>query len=146
MTAESYLANLPAERRAVLEPMLQLIREKLPAGYEESLAFGMIAWQVPLAVYPDTYNKQPLLYAALASQKNHLAVYLCSVYGSENVREQFLTTWKQSGKKLDMGKSCVRFKRLEDVALDAVAEAIAACSVQQFVAHAQAVRAAGSKR
>jgi hypothetical protein len=142
-TVAAYLKGLPADRRAALEQLLVVIRERLPRGYEEAFAFGMIAWQVPLSRYPDTYNGKPLMYAALASQKNHMAVYLCHVNVDPVARAAFEARWAKSGKKKpDMGKACVRFGKIEDLALDAVAEAIAGTPVDQFVAAAQAVRAA----
>ncbi len=141
-TIPAYLDSLPADRRSALEQILPIVRKNLPKGYEEAFASGMIAWQVPLSVYPDTYNKKPLMYAALGSQKNHMAVYLCNVYGDPKTRAAFEARWARSGKKLDMGNSCVRFKKIEDVALDALAEAIAATPMDAYVAAAKAVQAA----
>jgi Domain of unknown function (DU1801) len=140
-TIPAYLGSLPPDRRAALEQILAVIRENLPPGYEEAFAYGMIAWQVPLSVYPDTYNKKPLMYAALASQKNHMAVYLCSVDSYAATRAAFEARWAKSGKKLDMGNACVRFRKIEDVALDAVGEVVAATPLDRYVAAAMAVRA-----
>jgi hypothetical protein len=141
-TVPAYLDSLPADRRTALEQLLAVIRENLPKGYEEAFAYGMISWQVPLAVYPDTYNDKPLMYAALASQKNHMAVYLCHLAGDAAARAAFEARWAKSGKKLDMGGACVRFKKIEDVALDAVGEAIAATPAAKLVAAAKAAQAA----
>lgn len=95
----------------------------------------MIAYEVPLALCPKTYNGQPLMYAALASQKNHMAVYLCGLYcGVPGVKDDFLAATERSGRKLDMAKACIRFRRLEDLDLDAVGEAIAAVSAEAFIA------------
>ena len=132
-TVQDYLAGLPADRRAAIAAVRDLVRRHLPAGYEETIAWGMITWQVPLAVYPDTYNKQPLMYAALACQKNHMAVYLCNVYGHAPTRARFEAEWRKSGKKLDMGKSCVRFKKLDDLPLDVVGQAIARVPAQAYI-------------
>ena len=140
-TIPAYLESLPPDRRIALEQVLAAIRKNLPDGYEEAFAFGMIAWQVPLSVYPGTYNKKPLMYAALASQKNHMAVYLCNVYGDPKTRAAFEARWAKSGKRLDMGESCVRFRKIEDVALDAVSEAIAATPMDRYVAAVKAVQA-----
>lgn len=138
----SYLEGLPADRREALTKLLSVIRKNLPQGYEEAFDFGMITWQVPLSVYPDTYNKKPLMYAALASQKSHVAVYLVNVYGDPALREKFEAEWaKSAGKKLDMGKSCVRFAKVEDASLPAIGTAIAATPVDAFVATARAVKA-----
>ena len=92
----------------------------------------MIAYEVPLATYPDTYNGQPLMLAALASQKNHMAVYLSAIYGSEPLREEFEDAYRATGKRLDMGKSCVRFRRLDDLPLPVIGQAIAACSADDL--------------
>jgi hypothetical protein len=133
---------LPADRREALLAIREVIRRNLPAGYEESTAMGMLVWQVPLSVYPDTYNSKPLMYAALASQKNHMAVYLLGVYGVPELRARFEAAWRSTGKKLDMGQSCVRFRKLDDVSLDAIGEAIAATPMEKYVAFAKAVHAA----
>jgi hypothetical protein len=140
-TIPAYLDSLPADRRAALDQLLVVIRKNMPQGYEEAFAYGVIAWQVPLSVYPDTYNKRPMMYAALGSQKGHMALYLCNVYGDPETRAAFEARWAKSGKKLDMGKACVRFKKIEDVALDAVAEAIAATPMNKYVAFAKVVHA-----
>lgn len=139
-SVEAYLASLPEDRRDALSALVDVVRANLPAGYEEAVGFGMPCWQVPLAFYPDTYNKQPLLYAAVAAQKNHLALYLMNVYAFEDVRARLEAGWQAAGKKLDMGKSCIRFKRLADVPLDVVAEVIAATPRDAFVTHAKSLR------
>ena len=135
-----YLKSLPPERRKAIQSLLRVIRTKLPAGYEEAMNWGAIVWQVPMAVYPDTYNKQPLMYAALASQKNYMAVYLCNVYGSPALRAKRVAGFKAAGKKLDMGKSCIRFKTLEDLPLEVIGAMIAATPMADFVRFAKAVR------
>jgi hypothetical protein len=132
-TVDEYLEQLPDERRAALESVRETILSNLPAGLEEVMNWGMITYQVPLEAYPDTYNGQPLMYAALASQKHHMAVYLTSVYSMPGLLEQFQDDYRAAGKKLDMGKSCVRFKRLDDLPLDVVGEAIGAVSMEEFV-------------
>lgn len=133
-TVEEYLAELPADRREALSAVRAVILEHLPDGVVESMNWGMIAYEVPLATYPDTYNGQPLMYAALGSQKNHMAVYLTAVYGSEALRVRFEDAYRQTGKRLDMGKSCVRFKKLDDLPLDVIADAIGSCTLDSFVA------------
>ena len=129
-----YLAALPADRRDALEAIRAVILERLPAGYEEAFGYGMVVYQVPLAFYPDTYNGKPFMYAALASQKRHISLYLMAVYGDEGQRHNFETAWRASGHKLDMGKACVRFGGLSDVPLDVVGDAIGAVSMEHFVA------------
>lgn len=133
-TPEEYLFELADDRRDAIEAVRETILEHLPEGYVEAMGFGMIAYVVPLERYPDTYNTQPLMYAALASQKNHMAVYLTSVYSDEAIQEKFVAGYKATGKKLDMGKSCVRFKSLDQLPLDVIGDAIAAMSVDEFIA------------
>jgi hypothetical protein len=139
-TVREYLASLPADRRKVIATVRKVILDHLPAGFEESMGFGMITYAVPLSRYPDTYNKQPLQLAALASQKQSMSLYLMTVYGHPDVRRRFEAAWKKTGKKLDMGKSCIRFRSLDDLALDAVAEVIGATTVDAYVAHYESVR------
>lgn len=140
-TVEAYLAELPADRRAALETVRQTILTNLPAGYEEAMNWGMIVYQVPLSVYPDTYNRQPLAYAALASQKNYMAVYLMAIYADETDRQRFEDAYRATGKKLDIGKSCVRFKKLADLPLELIGETIASIGMEEFVARAKAAHA-----
>ena len=118
--------------------MREVILGHLPDGYEEVMNWGMITYQVPLETYPETYNGRPLIYAALASQKNHMAVYLTSVYTMPGLLEEFRADYRASGKKMDMGKSCVRFKRLDDLPLDLIGDTIAAVPVEEFIALSEA--------
>jgi hypothetical protein len=132
-SVNEYLAELPPDRREVISKLRQDILKVLPEGYEEALNWGMITYQVPLSVYPDTYNKQPFMFAALASQKNYMALYLMSTYvvpGNESlIRDAF----KRVNKKLDMGKSCIRFKSLDDLVLEPILDVIASTDMEKFV-------------
>ncbi len=139
-TVAGYLKLLPPDRRAALEEVRQVILANLPEGYEESMEWGMPTYQVPLATYPDTYNKRPLMYAALAAQKNYMTLYLSAIYSDSALRKRFETAYRATGKKYDVGQSCVRFKRLDDLPLDVIATAIAAVPMPQFVAHAKSAR------
>lgn len=139
-TVEEYLESLPPERQEGLKQVRQTILEHLPEGYEEVINWGMITYQVPLETYPDTYNGKPLMYAALANQKNHMAVYLTGCYLSEENREEFEQAYRETGKRMDMGKSCVRFRNLEDLPLDLIGERIASLEVPEFIAEFQAAR------
>lgn len=139
-TVEAYLAELPAERREAIEAVRRTILANLPDGYEEQMSFGMIGYVVPLSRYPDTYNKEPLALAALASQKRHMAVYLNNVYGDPATLEWFTAAYAASGKRLDMGKSCVRFKRLADLPLDVIGETVARTSLEEFLAFYESAR------
>jgi hypothetical protein len=135
-TVEEYLDGLPDDRRDALEEVRDVILANLDEGFEEVMNWGMITYQVPLATYSDTYNGKPLMYAALASQKHHMAVYLSSVYAMPGLLEQFEADYRASGKKMDMGKSCVRFKRMNDLPLDVIGRSIATVSAAEFVAFA----------
>jgi uncharacterized protein YdhG (YjbR/CyaY superfamily) len=123
-TVDAYLASLPADRRAAIAAVREVVNANLPEGYEESMQYGMISWIVPLSVKPDTYNKQPLVIASLASQKNHMALYLVGVYGDTKIETWFRKAFAAAGKRLDMGKSCVRFKTLDALPLPVIGEVI----------------------
>ena len=139
-TPEDYIAELPAERAALVAHVRDLVNANLPAGYREGMGYGMIGWVLPLETYPDTYNGKPLVYAGLAAQKNHTALYLNCVYASEERTERLRAAYAAAGKKLDMGKSCIRFKRREDLAEDVLAETIRSVPVEAFIAEYEAAR------
>jgi uncharacterized protein YdhG (YjbR/CyaY superfamily) len=145
-TVADYLAELAPERRQAIEAVRAEILANLPEGYEEAMNWGMITYQVPLETHPDSYNGKPLMYAGLASQKNHMAVYLIAMYAEDVTREAFLAAYRVTGKKLDVGKSCVRFKKLEDLPLELIGETIAATPVRTFVTETEAARQATKKR
>ena len=133
-TVRAYLDSLPADRRAALAKVRTVIRRNLPTGIVEAMNWGMITYEVPLRTYPDTYNGQPLAYAALASQKNHMAVYLMGIYGDDALRQQFEDAYRASGKRMDVGRSCVRFRRVDDLPLDVIGDAVGALTLEQFLA------------
>lgn len=139
-TVAQYLAELAPDRREAIQTVRSEILRRLPGGYVETMGFGMIAYVVPLDAYPDTYNKQPLMYAALASQKNHMALYLLAIYVSESHRERFEAAYAATGKRYDCGKSCVRFRRLDDLPLEVVGEAVASMSMDEFIAIVKSFR------
>jgi hypothetical protein len=152
-TVAAYLASLPAERRAAITAVRDVVRANLGRGYEEGIQYGMIGYYVPHTLYPAGYHsdpKQPLPFAALASQKNHMALYLMGVYcgcaegpGVETGDTKwFREAWARTGKKLDMGKSCLRFKKLDDLALDVVGEAIRRIPAKTYIARYEEVLAA----
>ena len=141
-TVDEYLASLPADRREVISAVRDVVLKNLPKGYEEGMGSGAIGYWVPHSIYPPGYHcdpKQPLPFAGLASQKNHMAIYLMCVYGDEQHASWFREAWAKTGKKLDMGKSCVRFKKIEDVALNVIGQAIKRVPVKKFVAHYESV-------
>lgn len=136
-TVSDYLAGLPEDRRAAISAVRDVVLKNLPQGYEEGMQYGMIGYYVPHSLFPAGYHcdpKQPLNYAALASQKNYMAIYLMCVYGDAKTREWFEEAYRASGKKLDMGKSCIRFRKLEDLPLDVIGQAVARVPVQKYVA------------
>ncbi|MHB1095158.1 MAG: DUF1801 domain-containing protein [Gemmatimonadaceae bacterium] len=132
-TVAQYLASLPAERRAVMAKVRTAVTRAMPKGYRELMGYGMIMWSVPLSVLPDTYNGHPLCYAALAAQKRHFALYLMGPYGSPALLAALKAGYKAAGLKLDMGKSCLRFKSLEDIALDVVGRVISRVPMATYV-------------
>ena len=135
-TVEEYLAELPDDRREAIEAIRQVILKNLPNGYEEGMQYGMIGYYVPHSVYAAGYHcdsSEPLPFAGLASQKNHMAFYGMGIYIDEAQAKWFVDEWKKSGKKLEMGKSCVRFKKLEDVALDVIGQAIKRMPVNRYI-------------
>jgi hypothetical protein len=139
-SVEDYLASLPLDRRTEIERVRAVVKRNLPAGYEEGVGFGMICYSVPLSVYRDTYNKQPLMYAALASQKHCLSLYLMPVYPDNRLDRRLRDAFVTAKKKLDMGKSCIRFKRADDLPLDAIGDVVAAVPMDRWIEIAQSVR------
>ena len=131
-TVDQYLSSLSDDRRAAIQTVRQVILENLPEGYEEVMNWGMITYQVPMETYPNTYNGKPLMYAALASQKNHMAVYLTGIYSDDEAREEFEAAYRATGKPLNTGKSCVRFRKLDDLPLSLVGGVIASQEVDDF--------------
>jgi hypothetical protein len=140
-SVNDYLAELPAERRAAIQTVRKVILKNLDKDFEEGILYGMIGYHVPHRIYPAGYHcdpKQPLSYAGLAAQKNHMAVYLMCVYSSTKNADWFRKEWAKSGKKLDMGKSCIRFKKVEDLALDVIGKAIARVTAREYIKHYEA--------
>jgi hypothetical protein len=135
-TVDAYLDSLPSDRREIISTVRDVIVRNLPEGYSETMDYGMIGYGVPLERFPATYNGHPLCYAGLASQKNHCSLYLMSAYGTGGgEREGWLRdAFARAGKKLDMGKSCIRFKTLDDLPLPAIGEFIASVPADEFIA------------
>lgn len=136
-TVREYLDALPSDRRRAIQAVREIILKNLPKGYAETMQYGMISYVVPLSMYPAGYlgdKKTPLPFASLASQKHHMAVYLMNIYGNKELETWFSKEYKASGKKMDMGKSCVRFKKLEDLPIAVIRKAVAKTSVQDFIA------------
>lgn len=132
-TVAEYIKELPEDRRKEISKIRKVVLENLPKGYKEGMMYGMIAYYIPLEDYPDTYNGQPIGIAGLAAQKNYNSLYLMSVYGHPPTEKWFKTRYNASGKKLDMGKSCVHFRKADDLPLDLIAETIAKVSVGDYI-------------
>ncbi len=141
-TVDEYVRSLPPDRREAISAVRDVILANLPKGYEERMSYGMIGYVVPHSIYPAGYHcdpKLPLPYASLGSQKNHMALYLMSVYGDQATEQWFRKAWQAAGKKLDMGKSCVRFKKLGDVSLEVIGQVIARVPVEKYIARIEEV-------
>jgi hypothetical protein len=148
-TVEQYLAELPPDRKSAVQAIRSVILKNLDKKYEEGMQYGMIGYYVPHSVFPDGYHcdpRQPLPFAGLASQKNHMSVYLMSLYEEGAEGKWFRTAWESSGRKLDMGKCCIRFKKLEDVALDVLGEAIRRMPVDRHIEIYRAARSGAMKK
>jgi len=139
-TVLQYLASLPPERRRVVVAVRGLIRKHLPAGYREMMGWGVITWAIPLSHYPKTYNGQPLCYAALAAQKNNYALYLTSMSGDKVLMDRLASAYRAAGRKLDMGKGCLRFKTLEELPLDVIGDMVASTPVERRIELSEAAR------
>lgn len=137
-TVAEYLEQLPPDRRAAIDAVRKVIRENLDKDYEEGIQYGMIGYYVPHRVFPDGYHcdpKQPLPFMSVASTKGHIGLHMFCIYGDMGMQEWFRDAWKKAGKKLDMGAACVRVKKLEDIALDVVGEAVRRLPTAKFVQH-----------
>jgi hypothetical protein len=140
-TVEEYLQALPEDRRAVISAVRKIILRHLPKGFQESMAWGCISYEVPLAACPDTHNGQPLGYVFLAAQKNYYAIYLMCAYMNPKMQKLLQDGFKKAGKKLNMGKSCVRFRKLDDLPLDVIGKVIASIPMKKWIAIYEASRA-----
>jgi len=135
-TVGEYIKNLPIGRREAIREIRDVIKKNLPSGYEEGMQYGMISYFVPLSQYPDGYlnNKNtPLPYISLASQKQYISIYLMAIYGDKKADKWFREEYEKSGKKLDMGKSCVRARKIEDFPLDVIGKAVALVSSNELI-------------
>lgn len=140
-TVDDYLKELPEDRRAVVSAVRDLVNRHLPAGYVEAMSWGMISWEIPLSRYPATYNRQPLAYVALAAQKQYYALYLMACYANSTQDVALRNAYADAGKALDMGKSCLRFKALDDLLPEVIGGVVASTPVHAHIAQYQASRA-----
>ena len=136
MDVDDYLAALDADRRAVLEPVVELVRGAVQPGFEEAVSHGMATWSVPLSRLATTYNGEPLMYTAVAAQKRHSSLHLMGLYADPDAdrAEEFRRRWTGSGRRLDLGKSCLRFRTLANLDVDLLRETLGALSVDDYVA------------
>lgn len=144
-TVDEYLAELPEERRAIVSKVRDVVRRNLPKGYRETANWGMIAYDIPLERYPDTYNGKPLCYAGLAAQKNHYALYLMGAYSNPADAAKLREAFRKAGKKMDMGKSCLRFQRAEDLPLEAIGRLIKGTPPDKFIRSYESIRKTARK-
>ncbi len=140
-TPKEYIDGLPEERRDTVKKLRALVRKNLPRGYREEMRWGLICYEVPPSRCPETYNGEPLMYAAIAAQKNHYGVYMCGIYLMPGVHETLTSRWKERGTKLDLGKSCLRIASWEKCEPDLIGEAIASIPMQKFIDATNAVHA-----
>ena len=147
---EEYLASLPEDRREAITAIREVILKNLPKGYEEGIQWGMPSYFVPLSEYPSGYNcqpDQPLPFVGFASQKNHMAFYGFCIYFDEVLKDRFVEDWKKTGKKLDMGKSCMRFKKLEDVPLKVIGDAVKRVPMKKYIKqYEEQLQTSGSRK
>lgn len=144
-TIKQYLAQLQPDRAKDIKALVELTRKNIKPGFDEIMRWGMISYEVPMELSGPTYNKQPLNYIGIASQKHHISFYLMGIYAGEGLLEEFQTRWAKSGKRLDMGKGCVRFKSLEQADLKTLAWAIKQQTPKQLIALTPAHKAASSR-
>lgn len=148
-TVKEYLAGLPDDRRKEIERVRRVVKKHLPKGFEETMQYGMIGYVVPLNRYPEGYLDDPnvpLPFLSLASQKNYIALYALGLYSDKKLYAWFLKEWGKTGKKLDMGKSCIRFKKTEDVPLDLIGEMIAKMPMEDFIKLYEKFRGSRAKK
>jgi hypothetical protein len=133
-TPAQYIASLPAERAKTIAAVRALVNKHIPRGYEECIVWGTIGWTIPLSRYPDTYNKQPICYAALSSQKNYCSLYLMAAYWGPSQLENLKAAFAEAGKKLNMGRCCVHFEVPDDLPLEAIGKLISSTSSEKWIA------------
>jgi hypothetical protein len=140
-TVQEYLQELPPERREAISAVRDVILKNLDPDFEEGMQYGMIGYYVPHRIYPAGYHcdpRVPLPFACLASQKNYMSLHLMSIYGDTDHADWFHREWAKTGKRLDAGKACIRFKRLADLPLDVIGRAVARVKVKNYIAACEA--------
>lgn len=136
-SVEAYLADLPAERRAPMEQLRQVILANIPAGFQEGMGYGMLGFVVPHALYPSGYHcdpKLPLPFVSIASQKNNISLYHMGIYADSALLEWFINAYpKHCKSKLDMGKSCIRFKKMDQIPYALIGELMQKITVEKWI-------------
>ena len=135
-SAEAYIANLPEDRKSMMQAVYEVIEKNIDPKFEQGMQYGLPAWFLPHSEYPDGYHcdpKQPLPFAGIGNQKNHIGIYLFGVYCDPKESEKFAKEWKSAGKKLDMGKSCIRVKTLKDIPLEVISKLFQRMTASRFV-------------
>ncbi len=139
-TAQAYLEELPEDRREIVSTIRDQILKNLPDGYVESMNWGMLCYEIPLETYSDTYNKQPLGIASIASQKNHISIYMMGCYMVPDQYKILEKAFADMGVKPNMGKSCIRFTKLEKIPLDTIVELIRDFPVDEYIKYYESVK------
>jgi predicted aldo/keto reductase-like oxidoreductase len=132
-TAQKYLEELDTERREIIENIRKIILERIPKGFVEEMQYGMICYNIPIEKYPNTYNKKALTIAAIASQKNYISLYLMGIYADKEMEKWFKGEMNQSNKKMKMGKSCINFKKIEDLDLELIKKVIEKITPEKYI-------------
>ncbi|MDQ2970706.1 MAG: DUF1801 domain-containing protein [Acidobacteriota bacterium] len=145
-TVAEYIADLPEDRRRIISKVRGLLKRRVPKGYQESMLWGAITYSIPLERFPDTYNGQPLCYAALASHKSHLSLYVMCVYGDRAQTRKLQEGFRKAGKKLDMGKACIRFRALDDLPLEIIGDLVAAVPPEKYLESYKKSREPGARK
>jgi hypothetical protein len=135
-TVDAYIASLSPERREMVTALRKVMRKNMPRGYQEAMQYGMMGYGVPHSLYPDGYlgrKDEMISYAGIASQKNYVSVYLMNVYGDKKIEQWFKKAYAATGKKLDMGKSCIRFRKMEDIPFEVIGKAVSLTPVKKLI-------------
>lgn len=145
----NYLERIGGEHRQILDAVLDVVRDNIAPGFEEGIQYGMVGFYVPHSVYPDGYHakpSEPLPFAGFGAQKHHVGLYLFCVYTDSSVMQWFTDAWRATGMRLDMGKACVRVRKLEQLPLDVVAKLFQRVTLDGFISAYEKARPAGRKR
>ena len=132
-TVAQYISEIPESQRGEVKIIREMINKNLNQGFVETINWGVISYEVPLATYPDTYNKKPLSFAGLAAQKNNISLYLMCIYQDPSLMVSLEEEFKKIGKKPNMGKSCIRFKSANDIPVKAIGKIIKKVTLKKFI-------------